>query len=586
MASSLADVLSRNLLLQRAGMRSYERGEDYFERDQVRSLAQYEARLTAKVLGTQDYQVQLWVEDGQLMHRCTCPLGAEDIFCKHCVAVGLAWLADSSQIQSQAMSRPTQPDTTMQDVRDYLEQQDQQALVELILNRAMEDTDWREQLLMKVAANRSEGPDIDTFERALSNAIVTGGFIDYGEARNYARGIETVVNSVRDLLDKGHADGVVELCEYALPLLEEALNSVDDSNGSVGGLLEEVQQLHHQACEVAKPDPEDLAKRLFWWEMNTAFDTFYGAVDTYADVLEERGTVLYRQLAEAEWERLPALAPGQQGGYDHKRWRLTRIMEQLAKQSGDLETIVAIKQRDLSQAYHYLEIAQLYQQAGQHDRALEWAEQGLQAFPERTDYRLRDFLVEEYQRRKRFEEAMALLWAQFTESPNLMVYQKLKTQAQRAKRWPEWRERALAHLRQHIAQATQTRSPQKSPVWGFRPIDHSILVEVFLWEGEDEQAWQEARTGGCSRPLWLRLAERRQQAHPEDALSIYQREIEPLIEQTNNQAYAEAVGFLEKVRDLMHRLGRQEEFTQRLAHLRKTYKRKRNFIKLLDQRQE
>ena len=80
------------------------------------------------------------------------------------------------------------------------------------------------------------------------------------------------------------------------------------------------------------------------------------------------------------------------------------------------------------------------------------------------------------------------------------------------------------------------RPSQKSPLWGFRPIDHSTLVEIFLWEGEDEQAWQEARTGECSRPLWLRLAERRQQAHPEEALSIYQREIEPLIEQGNQDA--------------------------------------------------
>jgi hypothetical protein len=34
----------------------------------------------------------------------------------------------------------------------------------------------------------------------------------------------------------------------------------------------------------------------------------------------------------------------------------------------------------------------------------------------------------------------------------------------------------------------------------------------------------------------------------------------------------------------MQRLGRQEEFAQQLAELRKTYKRKRNFIRLLDQK--
>jgi uncharacterized Zn finger protein len=110
-------------------------------------------------------------------------------------------------------------------------------------------------------------------------------------------------------------------------------------------------------------------------------------------------------------------------------------------------------------------------------------------------------------------------------------------------------------------------------------------VEIFLWEGEDEQAWQEAQQGGCSSQLWLRLAERRQQNYPAEALPIYQREIKSLIEQTNNQAYAEAVELLVRVHELMKRLGRQEEFAQQLAQLRNTYKRKRNFIRLLDQKQ-
>jgi uncharacterized Zn finger protein len=112
--------------------------------------------------------------------------------------------------------------------------------------------------------------------------------------------------------------------------------------------------------------------------------------------------------------------------------------------------------------------------------------------------------------------------------------------------------------------------------------NRSLLVEIFLWEGEDELAWQEAQAGGCSKQLWLKLAERRQQTHPEDALPIYEREIEPLIQETNNTAYANAVSFLQKVHQLMVRLDRQAEFNALVAHLRQTYKAKRNFIALLE----
>jgi uncharacterized Zn finger protein len=57
---------------------------------------------------------------------------------------------------------------------------------------------------------------------------------------------------------------------------------------------------------------------------------------------------------------------------------------------------------------------------------------------------------------------------------------------------------------------------------------------------------------------------------PEDALPIYQQEIEPQIQLTNNTAYANAVSFLQKVHDLMVRLDRQAEFNALIARLRQT----------------
>lgn len=51
-------------------------------------------------------------------------------------------------------------------------------------------------------------------------------------------------------------------------------------------------------------------------------------------------------------------------------------MEALARQSGNLQDLIAVKQRDLSHPYSFLEIAELYREAGEHDLALHWAEQG------------------------------------------------------------------------------------------------------------------------------------------------------------------------------------------------------------------
>jgi uncharacterized Zn finger protein len=58
--------------------------------------------------------------------------------------------------------------------------------------------------------------------------------------------------------------------------------------------------------------------------------------------------------------------------------------------------------------------------------------------------------------------------------------------------------------------------------------------------------------------------------------------IGPIVERTNNDAYAQAACLLCRVKRLMRQLGEEGEFRQYLARIRVEYKRKRNFMKLLE----
>ena len=278
---------------------------------------------------------------------------------------------------------------------------------------------------------------------------------------------------------------------------------------------------------------------------------------------------------------MPALRPGHNDPEKYgKRFRITHIMETLARQTGDVEAVVAVKKRDLSLAYHYLQIAETYKDARKHDLALEWAERGVKAFPERTDSRLREFLAGEYHRRKRHDEAMALIWAEFAESPSLEQYRNLKAHAERIGQWKPWREKALGYLRS--TSPAQRARVKKIDGPGITRRIIRISFRIFLWEKDEEAAWREAQEGGCSNDLWLELAAKRDKDHPEDALPIYQRQIEPTLDRKNNEAYAETIGLLRKVRELMVRLERKDEFTDYLDKVRAAHKPKRNFMKLLE----
>ncbi|MGH8721829.1 MAG: tetratricopeptide repeat protein, partial [Burkholderiales bacterium] len=357
------------------------------------------------------------------------------------------------------------------------------------------------------------------------------------------------------------------------------------SDGEMGGLIDRLQEMHLEACRMARPDPVALAERLFELEMESSFGAFHQAVAAYADVLGEAGRAAYRRLAEAEWAKVRALGPGEEDPdrYD-RRWRITAIMEAIARADDDLEALVAIKSHDLSLPHAFLAIAELYRDAGDPDRALAWAERGWRAFAgPRRDERLRAFIADAYQSRGRCDEAMALVWEAFTEYPRLEAYQQLEEHARRAGHWPDWRDKALSSIRERIAD--QTAEPPAPWPWGRAAArDHSLLVEVFLHEGDLDAAWREAETGGCATRLWLALAKRREKSHPADAIRVYRDHVAALLRDTGDGVYREAIGFIEKIETLLVRCGQDTAFAAFLTELRATHRRKRNLMKMLDRK--
>lgn len=574
MRSPFAAVLDRRVLIELAGQRFFERGENYYRSGLVRSLIEHEGYIAARVLGTHEYRVRFRIEDEELFYSCTCPVGADRLFCKHCVAVGLAWLeggVGESQSGEPAL-------TNLDEVRDFLQEQEKDELVRIVVEQAMEDERLHERLLMWAASERVEGVDLSTFRWVIDRAFDPGDLLDYGPVHDYVRGIEEVIESIAGLLEEGFAKEVIELSEYALGAAERAMDYAPDMMGAA----HELEELHHAACQKAELNSEKLAKRLLEWELHGHYDIFFEAANSYADVLGEEGLAEYSRLAEDQWAQIPALGPGDKDPHRHgRRFRITHIMETLARQAGDVEDLVGVLQRDLSAPHQYLRIARIYEEAGQGEKALEWAEEAMWVFPDSRQPGLREFVAQRYHHRGRHEEATELIWPHFAHSPRLESYRELKEhagRAGRAGRWEKWRNKALGFLREDIAR----RIEESKQSYFSLPVDHSELVRIFLWEGSVEAAWCEAQEGGCSEELWLELAAWRAEDHPQEALEIYWSRIEPLVEHTNNAAYEQAYGLLVKVRHLMWRLGREEEFEEYLQLLRAEYKRKRNFMKLLE----
>jgi uncharacterized Zn finger protein len=82
--------ITRDELREIADPGSWARGLEYFESERVLDLIRDEESVIASVQGEFLYRVRLTRREGRLDSACSCPMGLSGIFCKHCVAAGLA----------------------------------------------------------------------------------------------------------------------------------------------------------------------------------------------------------------------------------------------------------------------------------------------------------------------------------------------------------------------------------------------------------------------------------------------------------------------------------------------------------------
>ena len=562
-------------LRQATTAKYYRRGEEYFELDLVKSLKEKDGKVYATVRGGQPYKTTLWLENGVADGLCSCPLGQDGEFCKHLVATGLSWI----EAQASGNTKQTQKSIEPADIETWLQNQPPEKLIETIMTQAMNDDEFYNILKFRVAA---EQPAANTKEMRtiLRKAMTIRDFISWRESSAYSRGVDRVLDRIKAMLHTSPRD-VMELAEYGFDLWEKAIQLIDDSDGCMGMILDDLHQMHLNACQLVRPDPIALADRLYDRHVNSDWDIFYDAHITYDAILGKKGQARYFERAETEWRELPRYGPKDKNEDPYGRPRkIQRIVLASAEASGDLNRVIEVMSRDLSEPRAYLAIACRCREAKKRDLARQWGEQGLQAFPDQHRAGLHDFLAEEYLHDKRPEDAVGVIWETFRQAPSLERYGVLSKYATKAKDWPSWREKALDYVRKDIADRRK-KTNTHAHYWAARS-DHSLLVEIFLWEKDPESAWSEASKGGCSDSLWLQLAKIREQDHPADAAAIYRKQVEPALHRKNNPSYQEAVTYLGKVHRLMTAMDKEAEFQTDLRAIKDEWKRLRNFIKYVE----
>lgn len=585
---SVADLLTLAKVRALTDVKSFERGKAYFHDGVVSRLTERGDVLSATVRGTYRYHVEFAVgDDGELDYACTCPVGDDGAFCKHAVAVALSWLENSGEevFHDDAPEQPARSrrkrKTHAELIREYLATLDEDALRNWLLDAAERDRSLRDRLLFDArAANAGDAASLRAAIRQLTRLSRPLG---WDEAHTYGEALVEVADMLRRQLAGPHAAQVVELAELAIADAEASLEQIDDSNGSVAPGIGELADVHLDACIRTRPEPVKLAERLFRLQAEGRWDTFRNVLPAYAEPLGEAGLRCYRERVEQHWAALPPLAPGRDDrrSYESGRLNLEHAMESLAKHDGDVDALIRIWSKDLSASYRFARIAELCAEHGRFDEGLAWAERGMRELKDRHDDRLLRFCIDEYVRRRAFDRADELAWQRFTYHPTADAFHVLMKVARATKRRDAVRERAISHL---LSLARQRETPERpaTAVRGWEPSPRSELVKLLLAERNHDAAWDAFLGGPVAVDVWPTMAAARAKTHPDDAIALYHRYLPVAVNQGAGGArYDEAFGIVRDIRALRAAHRQQATFDAELEAIRKTYRAKRNFIKLL-----
>ena len=342
---------------------------------------------------------------------------------------------------------------------------------------------------------------------------------------------------------------LVELLQRAVGHVVKVILDADDSDGLIGDLARDLLALHARACDAGVADPVKLAA----WMVRFRFvDQDFFEVDPvrYANALGEVGLAAYREAVAAY------------RGADSFAVRYAR--ERLAVLDGDVEVLVKLLGADLKTPYQFIRVAEAMAELGLGDEVLAWSTRGIAQTSGWQISRPYDLACDVHARREEPLEVLALRRAQHERMPSSSTYRALRTAAEALDAWP---------LEQDAARATLQRADRR----GF--------VHSLLGDGDTDLAWLTAVGGpqhALGSDLWLRLAESRERDRPSDAVTVYQRIADEVLERADRRAYRSAARILGSAQAAAQAAGTLDEFSEHLARLREQHRRRPTLIAILD----
>ena len=610
-----------------AGEKIVSRGKSYQKNGYVSDIGQTEdGKIVGWVHGTNTYATAVSIKNGIIESQCTCPYWDN---CKHAVALILEFLVTLKKNHTVPIVKSNDPrlqlldknDEEYNDFNDYEEKltSDKENIKHLLKTKSKKE-------LIQMLINASEMyPDITndwhinsvsspmTLDESLIKKIHKqieyvssedcwwDGWNRSGHIADYSY----IKKGLTKLLNAGYSDEVLKLGEF---LFKKGTEQVGRSNddGATAMEIENCLKVVFQALSACSMPDVDKMEKAINFSLNDQY-WLCSDIDLFWEKTFDQSS--WSALADRLLKRLQDMPLPKNSEQFHDKFTRDRLVDYIMEalqNAGREKEIIPLCMTEAENTDNYPRIVRLFIEAGRTKEAETWIRKGYNATQDRLPG-IASALIHEMEKIKLKSKDWAYVAAikaeRFFLDPSLSCFKEIEKPARKAGCWTEVRKASIHFLesgtwpdawddsvknKKWPLPVTGLMKPGKKYYWSFPRYD--ILIEIAIHEKNVKEIihWYELYTskntwGWNDENLHDSVATAVMNHYPDKSITIWKQIAEIHIKKTGKKEYRTAAIYLKKIKSLLKRQKKTNEWKQYIQSLRETNKRKPRLIETLDE---
>lgn len=515
------------------------RGKEYYNEGCVRTIEISKGKINAEVEGNNVYDVEIWIEEGEIKGICSCPYNRE--ICKHIIATLYQWV-NRGKDKARDISEKI---TKSPEFNEYLEKLSKEELVRLVSDLSRSYKEVKRDLSLRIATTSLDGEAITTIIKQFK-AEFRNNNLDYYALPYVMKSIERIKRSMENASP-----------EIQMPLLESFIDEAtkayedgaDDSDGKLGEFIAScIEDLSKaiSAQKISFNSKKELFKKYF---LAIEKDE-YSFDESYFDLL----LTIVKKPEEYNYliDEVKKLIESNQNKYDKEGYK--EFLIELYEKSGQEKEFLKEIEKKLEWSEDYLKLAEFWKKKNNIKNAIGIAQEGIDKRKNKWgNEELFRFLEDIYRQERREKDLLNTYREHFGEASSLPFYRKIKTLAQEQKFWNE----------------IQTSLMEKA--------ENHALIDILLDERNYERAIKEALTKDEDLPDKSRekVARFVKKQYPKEAIRIYDFLVEKYIGYSVRNSYTMAAEYAMQMKEVyLHILKNASGWSRYINNIRKEYSKR------------